>query len=274
MKQEIAKEGILPFSRFFAGNTTTLFAKIWSKLYPQKAQQQEELEKSPTAALLLHWTFSVLLIAFTSGETAAVAYRILVDLYTYVIMLLVSFFVATGLLYLRFHDARGWREMSVDFKPWGGPTAALFVRWGNLPFSLYSLIGNSIVTGFLLVTAFIPPADDSPFSNSTQGYEWYIVPTVGLGGLILGGVYFVVFRYVVPQVKGKQLIVERVPIIVSDDHGGFVQKHEIVEFSWGVPEASSDYEMKWSAFIKYTILLVVCAYIRFTSHNNKSSIYE
>ena len=128
MKQEIAKEGILPFSRFFAGNTTTLFAKIWSKIHPQKAQQQEELEKSPTAALLLHWIFSILLIAFTAKETAAVAYSILVDLYTYVIILLVSFFVATGLLYLRFRDARGWKEVSVNFKPWGGPTAALLVR--------------------------------------------------------------------------------------------------------------------------------------------------
>ena len=46
----------------------------------------------------------------------------------------------------------------------------------------------------------------------------------------------------VPQVKGKQLVVERVPIIISDDHGGWVQKHEIVEFSWGVQQLMSDDE--------------------------------
>ena len=94
------------------------------------------------------------------------------------------------------------------------------------------------------MTAFIPPADDSPFAYSTEGYEWYIIPTVSWGGLLLGVVYFMVFRYIVPRVKGKQLVVERVPIIVSDDHGGFVQKHEIVEFSWGIQEAMSDYELK------------------------------
>ena len=106
------------------------------------------------------------------------------------------------------------------------------------------LTGNSVVTGFLLVTAFVPPGDDTPYATSAQGYEWYIIPTVGWGGLLLGGLYFVVFRYVVPQVKGKQLVVDRVPIIVSDDHGGFVQKHEIVRFSWGVSEEMSDYELK------------------------------
>ena len=128
MKQEIAKEGILPFSRFFASNTTTLCAKIWAKMHPQRGQQDEELEKSPTAALLLHWAFSVLLIAWTSGQTAAVAYQILIDLYTYVIMLLMSFFVASGLLYLKWRDARAWKEMSANFRPWGGPAAALLVR--------------------------------------------------------------------------------------------------------------------------------------------------
>ena len=63
-----------------------------------------------------------------------------------------------------------------------------------------------------------------------------MVPTVGLGGLLLGVAYFLVFRYVVPKVKGKQLVVERVPILISDDHGGWVQTHEIVEFSWGVED--------------------------------------
>ncbi|MCJ1405222.1 hypothetical protein MMC11_008449, partial [Xylographa trunciseda] len=227
VKQEIAKEGILPFSKFFASDTTTLCSKIWAKLYPQKAQQEEGLEKSPTAALLLHWVFSVLLIAWTSGQTAAVAYQILIDLYTYVIMLLVSFFVASGLLYLKWRDPQAWKAMSVNFRPWGGPVAALLV---------------SVVTGFLLVVAFVPPAGDSPFSLSAQGFAWYIIPTVGLGGLLLGGAYFAVFRFVVPKVKGKQLVVERVPIIVSDDHGGWVQKHEIVKFLWGVPELMSDDE--------------------------------
>lgn len=92
------------------------------------------------------------------------------------------------------------------------------------------------------MTAFVPPSEDSPYSPVNQGFSWYIIPTAGFGGLLLGVIYFLGFRYVVPQIKGKQLVVERVPIIVSDDHGGWVQKHEIVEFSWGVQEIASDDE--------------------------------
>ena len=98
------------------------------------------------------------------------------------------------------------------------------------------LTSDSVVAAFLLIVAFVPPAADSPFALPAQGFEWYIIPTVGLGGLLLGGAYFVTFRYVVPKVKGKQLVVERVPIIVSDDNGGWVQKHEIVRFVWGVTD--------------------------------------
>jgi len=118
---------VLPWSRFFAGNSTTLFAKIWEKLSPPKpGAEREELEQSPAAALLLHWLFAVLLIAFTAGQTPAVAYTVLVQLYTYVIVLLIKFFVSSGLLYLRFRDAT-WNQTS-NFKPWGGPTAAILVR--------------------------------------------------------------------------------------------------------------------------------------------------
>ena len=131
MKQEIAKEGILPFSRFFARNTTTLVARLGAKSQSRKAaaQRGEELEQSPAAALLLHWIFSVLLIAFTSGQGPSEAYTILVSLYTYVISLLVAFFVASGLLYLRWRNRKAWKEISVNFRPWGGPTAAILLRY-------------------------------------------------------------------------------------------------------------------------------------------------
>jgi amino acid transporter len=225
VKQEIAKEGVLPFSRFFASNSTTFLAWLGEKMSPQKAnEEKEELDQSPTAALLLHWTFSVLLIAFTAGQTTDVAYNVLVDLYTYVIGIFISFLVACGLLYLTYKDTRAWNAMC-NFHAWGGPAAPILV---------------TATSAFLLVAAFVPPSSDSPYAFANQGFQWFIVPTIGVGGVLLGTIYWATFRYIVPQIKGKQLLVERVPIIVSDDHGGWVQKHEIVEFSWGVRDGLMD----------------------------------
>jgi len=59
VKQEIAKEGVLPFSRFFARSTTTPTAKIgsWLRSRRHPNQQEEALEQSPAAALFLHSSY-------------------------------------------------------------------------------------------------------------------------------------------------------------------------------------------------------------------------
>jgi amino acid transporter len=65
VKQEIAKEGILPYSLFFATGHTTPIAWLKSRLtrttYPSRSHLtttvnlEDHLEKSPMAALTLHW---------------------------------------------------------------------------------------------------------------------------------------------------------------------------------------------------------------------------
>ena len=129
VKQEIAKEGILPFSHFFSKGTITPFARFEAWWYSRKnsGQPEEIMEQSPAAALLLHWTFSVILIGATSGRAPAVAYTILVSLYAYVLVILTGFFVASGLLYLKFRQRGSWTRQS-SFTPWGGPTAAIVYR--------------------------------------------------------------------------------------------------------------------------------------------------
>lgn len=126
VKQEIAKEGVLPFSRFFARSTTTAIAKIgsWRRSRRHPKQEEETPEQSPTAALLLHLIFAVIMIAATSGQTPAVAYTILFSLYSYVTIVFIGFFVAAGLLYLKLRDRQAWAKKR-GFRPWGGPTAAI-----------------------------------------------------------------------------------------------------------------------------------------------------
>src|SRR5947207_934553 len=59
VKQEIAKEGILPLSLLLARGHTTFIARIWSKYFPS---QKEHLEQTPIPALFLHWLSSMILI--------------------------------------------------------------------------------------------------------------------------------------------------------------------------------------------------------------------
>ena len=145
MKQEIAKEGILPFSAFFASGTATPAAllKAWwnrrkqarsqraSNLAPQDEDVERndefgkaQLEQSPMAALLLHWLSSVTLIAVTAMLTSNVAYSFLVSLYVYVVIILMGFVVSAGLLYLKLSKSSGWAK-DASYQPWGGPTAAV-----------------------------------------------------------------------------------------------------------------------------------------------------
>ena len=218
VKQEIAKEGILPFSLFFAGSTTTPWNRLMQRIWPSKNPSYQP-EQSPVAALFLHWMWSMVLIASTSSLTPTVAYATLVPLCSYTVVILVAFFVASGLLHLRyFSDERHTWASRAGFKPWGGPTAAIIY---------------TVVSAFLLVANFVPPRPDSPFAKAKTGVEWYVVPTVGWGMLVLGLVYYLIFKNVYPRYfrDGKVLVVDREAVIVHEDDE-YVQALEIVDFSW------------------------------------------
>ena len=218
VKQEIAKEGVLPFSLFFAGSTTTPWNRLMQWIRPSKDPSYQP-EQSPAAALFLHWIWSMVLIASTSPLIPTVAYATLVPLYSYTVVILVAFFVASGLLYLRyFSDERHTWANRAGFKPWGGPTAAIIY---------------TVVSAFLLAANFVPPKPDSPFAKAKTGVDWYVVPTVGWGMLLLGLVYYLIFNHVYPRYfrDGKVLVVDREAVIVHED-GEYVQALEIVDFSW------------------------------------------
>lgn len=224
VKQEIAKEGVLPFSLFFASSSTTPYAYLKERLFPSKLPecQRTPPEQSPAAALFLHWIFCMLLIGATSSTTPDIAYTALVSIYSYVVVVLVRFFVATGLLYLRFSEGKSWLS-SRGFRPWGGPTAALIY---------------SSVFGFLLIAFFIPPATGSPFTKQSRGIDWYIVPCIGLGFLVLGYSYYLCFAYLIPRIRKEILVVERQAVIVKEK-GEWVQALEVVEAIWVARSESS-----------------------------------
>lgn len=222
VKQEIAKEGILPCSLFFATGHTTPYAWLKARWqsgssYAVAPSRNEHLEQSPIAALGLHWITSVVLIAVTSMLDPATSYVVLVSLYSYVMVVLNGFVVSGGLLYLKWKPSRHWSSQS-NFKPWLDP----------LPAVVYF-----VFCGFLLFAAYAKPSAGSPYSYEVIHIQWFIVPAIGLSTLAWGLVWFLGLKLVMVQ-KRKQLIVTRVPFIVPDekDEGQWIQKSELVDHEW------------------------------------------
>ena len=224
VKQEIAKEGVLPFSLFFATGHTTPWAWLkakWMsgrKYNPAHGQDVDDhLEQTPMAALCLHWISSIVLIAVTSMLEPATSYSVLVSLYSYVIVVLNGFIVSGGLLYLKLNKSRAWSSHA-GFKPWINP---------------FHAVTYFTVCGFLLFAACAKPSDGTPYSYALGHIQWFIVPTIGLSTLTWGLVWFLGLKLVMVQ-KRKQLVVTRIPFIVQneEDPGQWVQKSELVDHEW------------------------------------------
>lgn len=99
-------------------------------------------------------------------------------------------FVAAGLIYLQFKKSENWSS------PWHT----------YLPVTLLFLAMNV----FLAIVPFIPPTG----SWDAEGYPYYIFPVVGVGVLILGGIYWTVWTKVLPSIGGYKVVAERT---VTDD---------------------------------------------------------
>jgi hypothetical protein len=131
VKQELAKEGILPWSLFFATARTTPISWLRSRLQRvhKKAELESQnpggdtsnpLEQSPMAAFGLQWLSSLFLLAVTAKLSTNGQYYFLVNLYSYVLVVLTAFCTTTGLLYCKYIR----RDWVGEFKPWGGTIAA------------------------------------------------------------------------------------------------------------------------------------------------------
>ncbi|KAK8879025.1 high-affinity methionine permease [Apiospora arundinis] len=172
LNQEFGKEGLLPWSRF------------WASIKPFNA---------PAASLFLHWLVTVIvLVAPPPGP----AYNFIVQLYTYP-GAWINGFVAAGLIYLHFKKSEQWTS------PWHT----------YLPIAVLFLLSNV----FLALVPFIPPEGDW----NADGYPYYAFPVVGVGVLLLGGLYWVCWTKIWPAVGGYKVVAER----IEDEEGNEVLRY-------------------------------------------------
>lgn len=158
VNQELAKEGVIPFPRFWASN--------WPF-------------GSPSTGLLLHFIPSfIVIIAIPFGD----AYNFILDLEGYPLSV-INFLVVVGLIYLR------WTAPTVHrpFKVW----------W---PVVFFFLLGQA----FQLVAPFVRP----PGGKGDTSLPYWLSSVVGIVVLVLGIVYWAVWRKILPLIGRYHLTPE------------------------------------------------------------------
>ena len=215
IKQETAKEGVLPFREFFARSWRIRGIQL-AKIF--RRQYDEVWEEVPLGALLLHWIVSVALIIFTCAFDPLDAYRILVSLYSYTIDAVFRVALAAGMFYLRARRSLRWDDDS-------------FVH-GWISVVAAGTYGASML--FPVATAWVPP---SAALAKTLTYPWFTTATVSVSVVTLGVVYWLGFNYVYPlRHRNKYLLVER---FLHLNQGDDVINHEQTKFTWAFKDGSN-----------------------------------
>ncbi|KAH8703794.1 amino acid/polyamine transporter I [Talaromyces proteolyticus] len=223
VKQEIAKEGILPFSKLIARNYDAL-SRVSSCFRHRQSQKSRATkgweglyEKTPLGALLLHLFFTLLIIICTWGVSSpASAYTVVYGIYSYIVDAVTAVIIGSGLLCLRFLPNRThWYLKSPSNGIISIASATLFV----------------VANLFPLIALWVPPT-----TAFMTAYPWFLVPTLGVLLLVTGVLYWGIFVSIVPKLgsrRGKELTVERSPFFHTEN-GEPVQVAEVVAFDWTI----------------------------------------
>ncbi|KAH7324361.1 amino acid permease-domain-containing protein [Stachybotrys elegans] len=239
IKQEVAKLGILPFSKFFGQNTDLSFGRLlrWfqrkgylSSMFRLRwFSPEHHSEKTPVGALILHFCCCLILILATWDLKADDAYVLLTSVSSYTINGVMGTFLGLGILILRF---RGPPSMSMPSgttksrRSWAEITGSRFNPVLSIFCATLYMVGNL----WPVVANWIRPGDDL-----IQSFNWWLAPTIGwavLGFAIAWFIGFSVRSWIIGRKRQQVFIVEKQPEFDESDGGGLVLVHETVYMSW------------------------------------------
>lgn len=229
VKQEIAKEGIFPYSIVFAQSYdgSALFNRIIRrKPAPKATLDSVYSDDTPVATLALHWLITTILVIapilalqpkpYSSGP----AYAYLTIAFVYNIDLTCFVFISLGLLCLRFTPSVRWAQKSEFKHPWVSITAAFIVL---------------IVCAFPLIFIWVPDPAFPKATHTNNLVSWFAGQTFAICLLALAAFYWVVFRAYIRIRSGREgttLHIKRKPIFRQDSGGVWTQICEIVTMEW------------------------------------------
>ncbi|KAK0389708.1 hypothetical protein NLU13_3281 [Sarocladium strictum] len=272
MKQEIAKQGFIPFSRFFAQNADFSIGRLVLHLrkkgwrVPFFASPEQHQEATPVGALVLHLGACLVLIWGVYRAGPDDGYRLLSTFTAYLITAFFGSFLALGILILRFYgppatEAAKTEEYRATHagnssgqvpmrRTWRDMVGRSVYTWLSIPAAMLYFLGNA----FPVIASWVEGAS----RLRSNKVKWFVVPTVCWSILGLATVWWLGFLAVgkYRQRRQHKTLVHEVwpefdwaePIGRHGDHGARSEKrqldggkilvHETVLFTWEVDEMS------------------------------------
>jgi hypothetical protein len=220
MKQEIAKQGFLPFAKFFGQNTDLSVGRLvmylrrrWGWRLSGVAAHQHR-DPTPVGALVLHLASCVVLIWATYNATVDDSYDLLSKLMAYLLAAFFGAWLAAGILILRAFgppDTRAARTAEAEGadgadalaappavrKTWSEMTAGSVSGWLSVVCAVVYLVGNL----FPVAASWIPGT--AAFDSFTQ-IKWWVVPTASWAVLGFAAVWWLGFLAVAKYREHRQ----------------------------------------------------------------------
>lgn len=245
VKQEVAKEGIFPFSLYFASSYEFSLRHGFRRLPAHKAGHHLYTQKAPAAAVALHWTITTILILAAVLGTAAAetatdgifshlpGYSLLMMAYVYGLDIVWFTVIGVAMLWLRLWPGSNWRYKSPIPHSLGVAAAVVFTTTNVFP----------------LVAIWVPDPLQPFMARSNGKVPWFASQTMTLAILGAAGVYWLGFRFYLWHRRTRHaevLKVTRIPVFKGSQggQGGLVLLYEIIRLQWKdwVPE--EDMQMK------------------------------
>ncbi|KAK4221989.1 high-affinity methionine permease [Podospora fimiseda] len=236
VKQEVAKEGILPFSKYIAASYRFSFRNGFQRLPPHQAGGFLHTEKSPAAALAVHWLVTTVLIlaaVLGTGQDKSAGtfshlpgYSLLLMAYAYGLDVIWFSCIGIGMLYLRFAPGSNWRHISPIPHVIGCVAAVIFTVTNLTP----------------LIMMWVYDPVHKYMVHSDEKVPWFASQTLAVAIVVGAFLYWVGFRTYLYQKRSRSGLVWKVgrtPIFWRDrenlDENGqerLVQIYEIIRLTW------------------------------------------
>jgi hypothetical protein len=257
VKQEIAKQGILPWSKFFAEDHDVSIGRLL-KWFQMKGwftflfrfkwfHPNNHTEKTPLGALLLHIVTCIILILATLGIDAQDAYTLHANVYVYVINTFFGIFLGLGILILRFKGPPptdiGTESLTSDGagrKTWTEMTGPKIKPVISITAAIVYMVGSA----WPIANLWVPPVN-----AASASLKWFVIPTMAWTVLAISATWFIGFLIYAKRREKKfyeVFTIDKDEVFENADESnveapntathGLILDHERVYLSWQAKE--------------------------------------